>query len=127
MDWSLPSTDILILTILMSTVRFENQRWIRARIQGLKGRNQWVGFFVDLTGFLGTIFSCVFLAAYFYDNGFESILILLATLFISGILITLLFNKIFRGDNVFVWIISTILMWPLTILLFFKVSWFGVL
>jgi|CXWL01.1.fsa_nt_gi hypothetical protein len=126
MNWTLlPESNLLILAILMSTARFENQRWIRARMGGFRGSNLWYGFFVDCTGFFGNVFNYAFLTAYFYDKGIYSTLYLIGILFISGLLITLIFTRFFRGDNPIVWFVGTLCVWPLAALLFSKVSWFG--
>ena len=120
----MPEQSLLILAILLDTARFENQRWIKARIGGLKGTAAWVGVLVDMTGFLGMLFYYLFLAAYGYDTSPKDALILYGILVVIGIIIGTVLMRLFR-DSKLAWLIGTLAIWPLAVLLSAKVTWFG--
>ena len=47
-----PAGSVAMIAMLLSIARFENQRWVRARRNGLQGSSQAVGVLVDVTGTL---------------------------------------------------------------------------
>jgi hypothetical protein len=123
----MPELSLLIVAILLDTARFENQRWIRARMRGFRGASAGFGLFIDFSGLVGTIFYYTFLAGFFYDTNFKTTLCLYVILFVIGLISSMFFTRLFKGDNVIVWFIGTLAIWPLSVLLSTKVSWFGLL
>lgn len=121
----LPPLNLLILFCALNVVRFENQRWIRARQAGMRGRNWVGGFFVDLIGFSSMIFYYMFLISYGLDNEIWSAVLLVIVASMAGLLASTIFTSLFGGDNPIVWAISTVAIIPLQILLFSEVTWFG--
>ena len=124
---SLPTVGLIILSLLFSAARFENQRWIRARAGGLTGSSEIAGLFVNLTGLLSLLFAVVFLAAYGYDEGLVKVITLIAIMLVGGLIISTAIGAILKGDNLFIWILGTVGIWPLAVVLFMRVTWFGAL
>ena len=120
----LPSLDVLLPAALFSTCRFENQRWVRARSQGLVGSSQSVGAFVDLTRILSLLFAVAFLAAYGWEFGIKQAVGLSALLVVIGIAYTAVSTLVMRGESAVVWMLGTFGIWPIGIWLSTKVSWF---
>lgn len=121
----LPEYNLLIIAILFNSARFENQRWIRARKNGLMGASRTFGTFIDLTGFLSLIFSIAFLGAYFFDNGIILTCYLVGILFVSSIIVMMAIRFVVRSEHPLIWLVGTLLIWPLGIFLFSKTTWFG--
>jgi hypothetical protein len=118
---------IVVPAVLLSVARFENQRWIRLRSSGVQGDSPLVGAFVDITGGLSLIFAFFFTVAYAYDFGITSAVALLVVTFLAGILWTAVSTIMLGGDNVFVWMIGTVAIWPLAIWLSTTLTWFNLL
>ena len=64
-DAYVPRMAILIWSVVLSCARFENQRWIRARMGGLQGSSAWFGLFIDATGQIALIFAIAIAACGF--------------------------------------------------------------
>ena len=122
----LPETSLGVLFVLLSTARFENQRWIRARSAGLQGSNQTIGAFVDITGALSRIFVIAFVVAYAVDATILEAVVLAALTFAVTIY-SFASSWVFGGDNPIVWTVGTIAIWPLIFMLASRVTWFGLL
>lgn len=122
----LPPTSIAVLFVLLNSARFENQRWVRARKAGLRGSNRIYGEFVDLTRYLSWIFEFAFLIAYAVDTTIPKAVALFALAFAVGWIYTIVSSLVFRGDSVPAWIIGTIAIWPLSVALAPRVTWFGI-
>ena len=121
----LPPLNVLVLFCALNIVRFENQRWIRARKAGMRGSNAVGGFFVDLIGFSSLIFYYSFLGSFGVESGVWSAVLLFIIASMAGLLASMISSSLFGGDNPVVWAISTVAIIPLQILLFSEVSWFG--
>lgn len=79
----------------------------------MRGSNPWVPFFVTQTGFLGLLLSIGILAAiFFWGGGWQPALGLLAINLIGVLVVTTITTVVFGGDSVFVWILSTLAMYP---------------
>ncbi|MCA3653874.1 MAG: hypothetical protein IOB85_05965 [Methylobacterium sp.] len=119
-DWTTAS-----IAALYNFAAFESQRWIRARLNGIRGASERIGLFVDTTGTIKLIFLIVFMVGYIYDFGF----VLAIKLFLIMVLIPLtavVFLSIVRlADSPLFWILGTVFVWPLMYLLGKRISWFG--
>ena len=116
----LPNVSILTLWLLFLGARFENQRWIRARMRGMCGSSAVAGFAVDLTGAIGLLFALLFLLAYGYDSGLFSAL----TLFVLGVVGSPALGFIIP-EYFFIWLLGSIAVWPLMLMLGRTVTRFG--
>lgn len=116
----LPPIYLVVLAVLLSISRFENQRWVRARAQGMRGSNQTVGLLVDLTGGLAMIFALGFLGAVAYDFGIIKAVALFGVTLVAGMLVSAIVP-----DNFVVWIVGTVMTWVFAVLLASEVTWFG--
>ena len=123
----LPSLHLLIMFCILNIVRFENQRWIRARQAGMRGRSILAGFCVDFIGFTSLIFYYLFLLSYGFENSVWSAILLFVIASITGMLANVITTIVFRGDNPLVWAVSTISILPLQFALFYEVNWLGLL
>ena len=123
----LPELGLGILFVLLSSARFENQRWIRARSRGLQGSNQAIGAFVDITGGLSLIFAFAFLVAYAVDTTILKAVVLFVLAVAVGMIYSLVSTWVFKGDNWIIWMVGTIAIWPLSLALVPRVTWFGLL
>jgi hypothetical protein len=121
-----PSTGILIASFALSCVRFENQRWVRSRNEGMRGSSEGFGIFVDLTASLSAIFGIVFLIAFFYDFGWKLTVGLVAITSLSAMVFSVLIGFLFRGDNLAIWMLCTFAVWPMVFVVSRYVSWFGI-
>ncbi len=121
-----PNLDIVIWATAFSCVRFENQRWIRARMGGLQGASEWFGLFVDYTGGLALVFAYIVLALNWYDFGWRSTLglavITMLLLQVWGILGAFVERAV---STPVVWYVSTALLYVFGPVLATKYSWFG--
>ena len=121
------------LLALLNMARFENQRWVRVRTGGRTGRSPTVGFIVDGTFLFSSTFYYLFLIAFFIDNSFLGVFYLwlmayiIASIYvgISGPISTFILEPIFGPGGFAIWAIGIIATYPLLILLFQEVSWFG--
>ena len=121
----LPPSNLLILFCLLNIMRFENQRWMRARQAGLQGSSVLSGFLVDFIGFSSMIFYYVFLISFGFDNGLWSAILLFSIASLIGFASMIPMSFIFGADNAIVWAISTVAIIPLQVILFSHVTWFG--
>jgi|GEM_PF-4616370 hypothetical protein len=110
---------------LFDAALFENREWVWARSHGFKGRNETIGFFVDLTGFLATVFYYLFIFSVGYDHGVGTALFIFFSLLGVGLLSTPLSTFLFKGNNPIVWMISTLSLYPLVFFIAPYTSWFG--
>lgn len=123
----LPEPSLGGLFVLLNVARFENQRWIRARLSGLQGANQAFGAFVDITGGLSKIFAFAFLIAYAVDTTILKAVVLFILAGAAGTFYTFVSTWVFKGDNWIIWMVGTIALWPLSLALVPQVTWFGIL
>lgn len=121
----LPQTAVLIPTTILSICRFENQRWIRKRAQGVRGASEAVGLFIDLTGIISLVFSFIFLVAYGYQFGALAAIVLFLIVAAIGMAYSM-FSTFLYGDNFALQFIATFAIWPLMFWTATKVSWFGI-
>ena len=121
----LPELGLGVLFVLLSSARFENQRWIRARSRGLQGSSRAIGAFVDMTGGLSLIFAFAFLVAYAVDTTILKAFVLFILAITVGFIYTILSTLVFKGDNPLIWMAGTIAIWPLSLALVPQVTWFG--
>ena len=114
------TTNIVIAVIFRTIVSGENMRWVRARLQGMRGASVSFGLFVDWVLIIGQSLWYLFLVAFAFDTSIFSSVILfivaLLTAAVSGLIIK---------DNTVVWMISTILVLPLSLYLLFQTTIFG--
>ena len=116
------SLQIILLVILFRVAAFENQRWVRARRGGMTGASEAFGLFVDLTMSLGGLLWWLFLISFAIDTSFISAIVLFLIPFIT----TLLWSVISK-DNIFIWMLSTLLVLPIGLYLVFQTTLFGLL
>src|SRR6266478_8609336 len=83
-DAYMPNAAILIWAVVLSCARFENQRWIRARMEGFRGSNAAFGFFVDATGLIAVLFAITIAALNLYDFGWRKTVGLLVLTLAGG-------------------------------------------
>lgn len=114
-------TSYLLAIAMYSILRFENQRWFRARANGMRGSNESIGNLVDATFFLGSIFTLAFFLAYLFDYGLLKTGVAFATGF-GAALVWAFVSK----DTIASWVLSTIFLWPAMIYLATLVTWFGI-
>ena len=116
------SLQIILLVILFRVAAFENQRWVRARRGGMTGASEAFGLFVDLTMSLGGLLWWLFLISFAIDTSFISAIVLFLIPFIT----TLLWSVISK-DNIFIWMLSTLLVPPIGLYLIFQTTLFGLI
>ena len=121
----LPDTTIAVLSVLFSMARFENQRWIRARLGGYRGGSQLSGLIVDMTGPLALLFAVAFLVAYGYDTSVQQAVGLLVITLVGGMVGSTALGAMLGGDRIIVWLLATLFVWFLAFGLAAHVSWFG--
>ena len=127
-DEFIPKGAILFWSIILSCARFENQRWVRARQQGLRGSNEAFGASIDLTYLIGFGLILTVIALSFFDFGWKQT--------VGLIVLTMLAGWIWAGVGAFVaaivtplflWITGTVLVYVAAIPLLLQFSWFGFL
>ena len=121
-----PPLSLFVSVVLFKAAYFENQRWARARRHGKRGASVVVGVFVDITFCVSTLFWSAFLIAYFFDTTIWHTI----ALWLFSDLAFMVFAKrttLLIGDNLVVWIIGTLAVYPFAVFLFFQVSWYGLL
>ena len=121
----LPDLHLWLIFIVLHIARFENQRWVRSRLQGLRGESESFGLFVDLTGLWSGAYSLVFLIAYMVDASILDAIILWVLAEIVCFVYVKLSFLVYIGDSVLMWMIGTISIYPIAYVLFSKVTWFG--
>jgi hypothetical protein len=127
-----PPNPALILVSAFAIARFENQRWIKARVSGLQGKSAATGLFIDYTGIVALVFSFVFVVSFGFQFGWKAAIGILVLGLIASIiwaLISTLITATMFGtkDSVFFWIIGTLAIWPIMFLLAQETNWFGLL
>jgi hypothetical protein len=124
----LPKGVILFWSIVLSCARFENQRWVRARKQGLRGSNEAVGAIIDLTYLIGLVLMVAVVALSFFDFGWKQT--------VGLIVLTMLAGWVWAAVGAFVaatvtppalWIAGTVLVYLAVVPLLLQFSWFGLL
>jgi hypothetical protein len=125
MEQFLPAIGLAIVVTLFSIARFENQRWVRARANGLRGASNSVGIFVDTTAVVAGIVGLLFLAAYAYDGGWKKALGVVGVSFLASVLYSFVLAFVIRGDSLVLWIVGTVAVWPLMAILVTYATWFG--
>lgn len=126
--------NIVLLVILFGIVTFENERWVRARAEGMRGANPTataiVGTFVDLTWLLGGSVWYLFLFAYGFDTSFLPALSLfllhtVTRLIWSVVAIprTRMYRMYMLGYHI--WVVSSLLVLPIGLHLIFQTTLFG--
>jgi hypothetical protein len=91
--------------------------------RGLKGRNEYIGFAIDLSGFIALIFNWTFLFGIYFDFGIKKSIALFILGQIFGMLSAILFPLFF--SQIFLWIFGTIVMVISMAFISTKISWFG--
>jgi hypothetical protein len=128
LDAYLPKMAILIWSVVFNCARFENQRWVRVRLSGLRGSNARIGVFVDATVFVGWTSAITIVALSLYDFGWRMTVGLLVWTTVAGFIWSALGGYAERIISRYaVWIIGTMLVYVAAIALFFQFSWFGYL
>jgi hypothetical protein len=115
-------TDILLLVILFRVAAFENQRWVRSRLSGLRGADENIGALVDLVMPIGTVLWYFFLISY----GFDTSIIDALVLFVIPMIATSIYGLI-KSDGTYTWIFGSIFTLPLGLYLIYQTSIFGLL
>lgn len=118
----LPSTAIALVAVCFYVSRFENQRWMRRRTQGIQGSSLIAGFIVDFTYGVCLLFSILYLVAFIWQFGWQPTVGLVTINLVMGMIWSLA-----TRDSLVVWILATIAAWPLMFVLGSTVSWFGLL
>jgi hypothetical protein len=112
------SISIIVISILFRIAAFENQRWVRQRMSGIRGTDE----FVDLMMPLGSALWYLFLIAFGFDYSFLSALWLWMISAVSSVIYSLVMK-----DSLIVWMISSLILLPLIIYLIFQTTIFGLL
>ena len=125
----LPTTNLLVLFILLGIAAFENQRWVGARARGLGVSNERFRLYVNLTGGLAFLFSLAFLSAYWYDAGVVEAVVLFVISVAANTIYAFVSGSILRGrgENPVFWIAGTIAMWIIPLFLIPQLTWIGLL
>jgi hypothetical protein len=116
------STSIIVISILFRIAAFENQRWVRQRMSGIRGTDEFIGSLVDLMMPLGSALWYLFLIAFGLDYSFLSALWLWMISAVSSVIYSLVMK-----DSLIVWMISSLILLPLIIYLIFQTTIFGLL
>jgi hypothetical protein len=124
-------TATTILFVLFFIAQYENQRWVRARVAGLRGANKGIGLAVDLSGGVALPFSIIWPFAYAFDAGWRHAAglylvgwgIMLAYGFVSSGIVAItkraLMDEIAlrldrtEADWPVLWMLGTAALWPL--------------
>ncbi len=133
MEAFLPPAGLLFWFTAYKLSDWENSRWIRARQDGLIGRVDTHGLFIDLTGFVTLIFGIAWIVAYGYDVGWQPAVGLYAVVYLAMVVISILQELVvaamrrpsLEASEWPLWIFGTVAVWPLMAVLVFRVSWFG--
>ena len=115
-----PKTLILVAVIVFRIAAFENQRWVRARKNGMRGSSETIGFIVDTLLPFGTLMWYLFLAAYAYDSSILNAVILFLIAFAS-----LMVWSLIAKDNIALSIVGSIIMLPIVFYLLSTTTFFG--
>ena len=121
---ALPPFPIVFCWSALDIMRFENQRWVKARMGGFTGSSHLFGLFVDGTGFFAKLFALVFLAAIWWDFGWQAAIFMFLLSFLVSMSYSALSTLIMRGESPIVWVLATCLIWPLVFALSLVVTWF---
>lgn len=78
-------------------------------MRGMRGENQAFGFFIDISGGIGIIFSIVFVISYALLVNWRYSVSIVVINFIA-LPLSELFSS---GDDVWKWLLGTIAIWPL--------------
>ena len=111
---------IIIISILFRIAAFENQRWVRQRMSGIRGTDKFIGSLVDLMMPLGTALWYLFLIAFGLDYSFLSVLLLWIISAVSSVIYSVVMK-----DSLIVWMLSSLILLPLIIYLIFQTTIFG--
>lgn len=115
---SFPTGPLFATVLLLGVARFENQRWVRARMRGMRGENELFGQIVDLSFNLGTIAFYVLLGIFIMEFGFVFALSMLA----STVVISMIWAALIP-DNFIFWFAGFLATWPLLFWLATYTSW----
>lgn len=119
-EW-IPPISLIVLYWLFLAMLFENQRWARARLAGMRGASELLGIFVDLTHGLGTLFKYVFLVALAVLVDWRYAVFL----FVAGFLLIPIYGAVVRetigGDHIVLWLLGTFAVWILAPMLAWQV------
>lgn len=113
---------IIVISILFRITAFENQRWVRQRMSGIRGTDEFIGSLVDLMMPLGSALWYLFLIVFGLDYSFLSALWLWMISAVSSVIYSLVMK-----DSLIVWMISSLILLPLIIYLIFQTTIFGLL
>lgn len=126
MDWAalsanwLPPLQITVLSVVLSQLRFELQRWTRAIRNGQRGSNSSFTAFVLLSEVFVTSIALACLGMIFWFAGWRPTLGLIAFGFILGIVWSVLVGAML-GDNFFLQFLSLLLSWPVSVYLAYSI------
>jgi len=124
-DGYMPKMAILVWAVLLSCARFENQRWIRARLGGLRGTNKRFGLFVDATMLFAWAAVITIVALSLYDFGWRKTIGLVVLMTVAGFIWAAVGAYVELIISWYaVWIIGTALVYVAAIVLFSQFSWF---
>jgi hypothetical protein len=136
-------TTTTVLFCLFFIAQSANQRWVRARLAGMRGASEGIGLIVDLTGGIALVFGLLWPFAYGFDVGWRyavglyavGFLIMLAYSVVTSALVAgikratldqiALKHDRMGGDLLVLWVLGTLALWPLMVMLGARVSWFG--
>jgi|SRR5262245_53227789 len=122
-DEFMPRGIILFWSIIFNCARFENQRWVRARQGGLRGSNEAVGAFVDLTYWIGLALILTVMALSFFDFGWKQTAGLIGLTMVAGWIWAAI--GAFIVTPLFLSVVGTMLVYVAAIPLLLQFSWFG--
>ena len=111
---------IIIISILFRIAAFENQRWVRQRMSGIRGTDKFIGSLIDLMMPLGTALWYLFLIAFGLDYSFLSVLLLWMISAVSSVIYSVVMK-----DSLIVWMLGSLILLPLIIYLIFQTTIFG--
>ena len=97
--------------------RFENQRWVRAIGNGMRGRSKVVGLAATFSGFIAMATSYGLLLLAWLSFGRAAALLLLAITFIVPTVWAVVAGLVRLADQPMVWVTATLVLWPLGIFL----------
>ena len=123
----IPEINIILVVFLFRVAAFENQRWVRQRMQGMRGSSEEFGVLVDMTMTIGTVLWYGFLGMYAFDYGIVNGLILWVMALAFMIIYGIISGPIFGGDKLLILFIGTLLTVPLGAYLVFKTTVFGLI
>lgn len=115
----MPPMAVLLSIVVLSRLRFENQRWVNVILSGRRGSSQAFATFVLVTGLLGTIFYIGTLAFLWWFAGLSVAVGTFALNMLIGIVWSLTLGAFIR-DTFMIWLTATLAIWPVSIYVAFQ-------